>query len=484
MKYFLIIIPLIFIFSIGFCQKAPSEIDQQELKKIIHILTADSLEGRGTGTEGQKKAGKYINESFKRIGLSPFHQGSYFENFELKQSYWGEVYLETAKVKLINFENMVFQGRTVYHSEVEREIVFGGRGTEEELNQIDVVDRFVFIFAENLRAGSEISRILAKRKAFGVILANPKNEVQFESIKRTFKDFSLAKRFALQKEDNSDNRQTNWDTIKSVNSILIPNSQIKNVMGLSMAKLKKLIEQNKISEAPTVKVKAKFERVVNNIETTNIVGILEGKTDKTIVVTAHYDHLGKTDKKYFPGADDNASGVAALLELAEYFSSLKNLNYSMMFLAVSAEEAGLLGSSFHVNKDSFNPENILCTINIDMISRIDDRHEKADYLYCIGSDQSENLDKLIKEADQSFADCSFDYSMNNTKDPLGIFTRSDHYNFYKKGIPSLFFFSGLHQDYHKTTDTPEKINYKNLEYRVQLIAQVIEQLQKKGLTNE
>ncbi len=176
--------------------------------------------------------------------------------------------------------------------------------------------------------------------------------------------------------------------------------------------------------------------------------------------------MGKSGKEYFPGADDNASGTAALLEIAEEFSGRKDLEYNIVFLATSGEEAGLLGSLYHVSQPDFDPKSIVCNLNLDMISRNDDKHDNTKYLYCIGTDQSKEIDSIIKKADSLFAECSFDYSLNNSKDPLGLFTRSDNYSFYKRGITAIQFFSGLHPDYHKTTDTVDKIDFINLENRV------------------
>jgi len=479
----LLTIYLLCAISMGFGQTTQSKIDKKDLKQIVKILTADSLEGRGMGSEGQKAAERFIADSYEEMGLNKFSENNYLERFEVNQRYWGEVYIETPNSKLFNFEDIVLQGSDSHNKEIEKEVVFGGRGTDEELNKIEVADRFVLIFIDNLRAGVKLKSKLAKRNAFGVILANPENDAQFESIKLTLKDHYLQKRYSLPYESMTNKRPVEWDTIQYVNGILIPNSQIRNISGLSARQLKQLMQENKIEDAPIAKVKAKFEKVEKKLETANVIGTLKGKFDKTIVISAHYDHLGTIGDDFFPGADDNASGTAALLELAEKFSGVKNLRYNLMFLATSAEEAGLLGSKYHVNKKSFNPEDIICNINLDMIARSDDKHIGSRYLYCIGSDQSDRLDALIKRADSSYGKCEFDFSLNNSEDPMGIFTRSDQYSFYKKGIPSLFFFSGLHDDYHKTSDTANKIGYRNLEYRVKLISRMIELLQEEGFEN-
>ncbi len=481
MKRILLIAVLISFANKGFGQQTASDIDRNDLKRIVRILSSDSLKGRGISNGGHHKAGNFISQTFKKLGLITFNENSYLEEFELKQKYWGEVYIHSSITKLNNFENMVFQGSDVQNEEVEKEIVFGGMGTEEELNRIDVTDRFVLIFIDNLRAGIKFKTQLAKRNAFGVILANPENDKQFEQIKLTLKDHYLSKRYTLIDGKIGQEKRVKWDTIQYVNSILIPNNQVQKISGLSIKQLRRLIDQKRIEEAPISKVKAKFERIEMNIKTANVGGLLKGKSNKTVVITAHYDHLGEINNQIFPGADDNASGIAALLELAQKFSQAKDLFYNILFLATSAEEAGLLGSEYHVNKASFESDKILCNLNIDMISRKDNKHFNNKYLYCIGSDQSEYLHKMMIRADNAYDKCEFDFSLNNSKDPFGIFTRSDNYSFYKKGIPSIFFFTGLHTDYHKSTDTANKINFKRLEYRVKLISEVIELLESEGL---
>jgi hypothetical protein len=464
-------------------QANKSKIDRKDLKAFVKILSSDSLEGRGTGTEGQRKAAEFISHRFKALELNTYNQNSYLEKFKVSQTYWRQVYIRTPGSILSNFENMVFQGSAEQNEETEKEVVFGGKGTEGELNQIDVRGRLVLIFVENLRSSYDVNTRLGQRMASGVILANPENEKQFESIRSTFKDYSLQKRLSLFNTDTTRSTLAKWAPVTYINTITIPNSEIKGILGRPIKQLIKLQEDDKIKEVPIAKVKVKFERIQDEIETSNVVGVAKGRSNRSIIVSAHYDHLGKFGGEHFPGADDNASGTAALLEIAEEFSGSKDLEYSIVFLATSGEEAGLLGSLYHVNHSDFDPESIVCNLNLDMLARSDEKHDNGEYLYCIGTDQSTEIDNLIKKADGLFRKCSFDYSLNNSKDPGGLFTRSDNYTFYKKGIISVHFFSGLHLDYHKPTDTVDKIDFANLENRVRQISLVIELLQRDGLKN-
>ncbi|MCU0383025.1 MAG: M20/M25/M40 family metallo-hydrolase, partial [Cyclobacteriaceae bacterium] len=355
---------------------------------------------------------------------------------------------------------------------------FAGTGTEEDLEQIDVTDKIVFIFHDNMRATYAISKILQEKKAFCLLVANPKNEKQFIAIKQSMKEYVLQKRLFLPDSDTIRNFLfSKLGMEKKVNTILIPNEQIKNILGDSEKELFRLINEKRIDQAPIGKLKLRFEKVEREVETSNVLGFIKGKSDKTIALSAHYDHLGKASGVIFPGADDNASGVAALLELAEQFSQAENLKYNLLFIATTAEEAGLLGSQFHVNQSAFDPQKIVYNFNFDMIARTDDKHKFGNYLYCIGTTQSKEIDKQIRRTDELYDQIKIDFSLNESEFSNGLFSRSDNYNFYRKGIPSIQFFSGLHPDYHKPTDTIEKINFDNLSDRVRFIALLIEQLQ-------
>lgn len=265
-------------------QTDKSKIDKKDLKTFVKLLTSDSLEGRGTGTEGQKKAERFISERFKELGLNTYDQNGYLEKFKLNQTYWGQVYIKTQNRTLENFENMVFQGGNVQNEEVEKEVVFGGRGTSKELNQIEVKDRLVLVFVKNLRGYYDINTRLGRMKASGIILANPDNEKQFESIKNTLKDYALQKRLWLPDTDTIRDAFAKWDTIRTINTITIPNSEVRNISGLSLRDLTKLAHENKIKDAPISKIKVKFERIQNEIETSNVVGVIKGTSNKSIVI--------------------------------------------------------------------------------------------------------------------------------------------------------------------------------------------------------
>ncbi|MBQ0117664.1 MAG: M28 family peptidase [Flavobacterium sp.] len=209
----------------------------------------------------------------------------------------------------------------------------------------------------------------------------------------------------------------------------------------------------------------------------NIWAFIEGTDlkDEIVVISAHYDHVGTKNEEIYNGADDNGSGTAALLSIAQTFQNAKKMGLgprrSILFLHVTAEEYGLHGSRYYAENPLYPLRNTVADVNIDMIGRIDDAHikESKPYVYVVGSDRlSTELHKINEEMNTKFIKMNLDYKYNDKNDPEQIYYRSDHYNFAKKNIPSIFYFNGTHADYHLPGDTVDKINFKYLSTRAQL----------------
>lgn len=211
----------------------------------------------------------------------------------------------------------------------------------------------------------------------------------------------------------------------------------------------------------------------------NVLAYIKGseKPDELIIISAHLDHIGiSRNGEINNGADDDGSGTVAILEIAEAFKAAEKdgngPKRSILFLHVTGEEIGLFGSRYYTDVDPVFPlKNTVANLNIDMIGRIDPKHEgKDNYLYLIGSDKlSKELHKVSEAVNKEYFNMDFDYTFNDDKDPNRFYYRSDHYNFAKNNIPVIFYFNGTHADYHRSTDTPEKINYEFLETRARLI---------------
>ena len=228
------------------------------------------------------------------------------------------------------------------------------------------------------------------------------------------------------------------------------------------------------------------------VDSENVIAIIEGteKPDEYLILTAHLDHVGygrtgsRLRKSYIGevkdrihnGADDDGSGTVAMLEIAQAFKQAskkgKGPKRSIIFLHVTGEEKGLLGSAYYSDNPIYPLSNTVANLNLDMIGRIDPtrKGDKREYIYIIGSDHdSQDLHEISEQTNLQTVNLDLDYRYNAKDDPQRFYYRSDHYNFAKKGIPIIFYFSGTHEDYHLPSDTPDKINYDLLELRSKLI---------------
>nr|BFF38098.1 M28 family metallopeptidase [Tenacibaculum mesophilum] len=209
----------------------------------------------------------------------------------------------------------------------------------------------------------------------------------------------------------------------------------------------------------------------------NVVAFIKGteKPDEIVVISAHLDHEGVKNGEIYNGADDDGSGTVAILEIAEAFKQAadagKGPKRSILFLHVTGEEKGLLGSKYYTENPIFPLANTVTNLNIDMIGRVDDRHKgNPNYVYLIGSDKlSTELHNISEAMNKKYTNIDLDYKYNDDNDPNRFYYRSDHYNFAKHNIPIIFYFNGTHADYHRPTDTPDKINYEMLENRTRLV---------------
>jgi Zn-dependent M28 family amino/carboxypeptidase len=264
---------------------------------------------------------------------------------------------------------------------------------------------------------------------------------------------------------------------------IIPASLGAEILNTSDKKLEEALNQ---SEAGSYKnlLKLQSQEIIfyvqqdmQKISTENVLGFIEGsdKKDEYVIITAHYDHIGINDGEVYNGADDDGSGTVAVMEIAQAFAQAKKEGHgprrSILFMAVTGEEKGLLGSSYYVNNPVLPLEKTITNLNIDMIGRIDEAHESnPEYVYLIGSDKlSKGLHNVSERANSTYTKLELDYKYNDENDPNRYYYRSDHYNFAKNNIPVIFYFNGTHADYHKASDTIDKIEFELLEKRSRLV---------------
>jgi len=228
-------------------------------------------------------------------------------------------------------------------------------------------------------------------------------------------------------------------------------------------------------------VALEYFKNTRTVHASNVLGLLEGtdKKDEYVVITSHYDHVGKrNDTTIYYGADDDGSGTVGILELAEAFAKAKSAGKgprrSILFMTVSGEEKGLWGSEYYANHPVFPLEKTVVDLNIDMIGRIGEEYLKdkdsVNYVYVIGDDKlSTDLTPITEAVNSKYSKMKLDRKYNDPNDKNRFYYRSDHYNFAEKGVPVIFYFNGVHADYHKPTDTPDKINYKLMAKRGQFV---------------
>ncbi len=235
--------------------------------------------------------------------------------------------------------------------------------------------------------------------------------------------------------------------------------------------------QKKSSEAPPPPQKpkkgaaktppARPEDLFETVEAWNVLALRRGSVHPTqyVILSAHYDHIGTNSRgEAFNGADDNGSGTAVLLEAARLLSLLPPPKRSIVFFHTAAEEKGLLGA-FRFVRDSLLPlDSIVAVVNTDMLGRTDTLHPPgANFLYSVGADRATPHLRALEEAVNALC-CGWeiDRRYDDPKDPLKLFYRSDHYAFAKHGVPAVFYFGGLHEDYHGTGDDVEKLEPERL----------------------
>lgn len=218
-----------------------------------------------------------------------------------------------------------------------------------------------------------------------------------------------------------------------------------------------------------------YSRLVGDAN--NVIAFIPGtdKADEVIVLSAHLDHLGIHGDKIYNGADDDGSGTVAIMNIARAFKNAAKKGFkprrTIVFLHVTGEEKGLYGSHYYAENPMFPLSQTITNLNIDMIGRIDKAHlADEDYLYLIGSEMlSKELKEISEEVNNTYFNINFDYKFDDPDDPNRYYYRSDHYNFAKNNIPVIFYFNGTHDDYHKDSDTPDKIHYPMLTKRTKLI---------------
>jgi len=507
-------------------QQTASELDQ--LYPYTETITVDMLEGhlyeladdkymgRETGTEGERMAAAYLISQYEAMGLPPVNdEMGYLQPFTLNvnviNSRHFHVYPSTlgeeeshdmsraTHITKIEPQSVEGAGFSMVYGEAENasgDVVFAGFGVQDSeqgfahLDGEDLEGKWVMIFNDipyevdgeplvktsytsNIRYGN----ILSQRGAAGILLISDQEIAAFESeVEESAELLDKPRNLRLAYRD-TENLTGFPQVIVSVRSDVA-----EQILGRPVAELREEILADMAGFTPSATGQSMMymiDREDVEVTSNNVMAFLEGSDpelkDEVVVITSHYDHIGislpdSTGDRINNGADDDGSGTVAVLSAASAFAKAAEEGVrprrSILFMHVSGEEKGLLGSRYYSDHPVLPVENHVANINADMIGRSDQAHLSqgvTDYFYLIGGPIiSSGLDSLVTVANEKTANLLIDYAYNDLDDPNQFYRRSDHWNFGRLGIPFSFFFTGVHEDYHQPSDEADKINYPKL----------------------
>lgn len=480
-----------------FAEKYGNLLTSPSAEKHLAILASDEFEGRETGTRGAEMAANYIAGEFKKLNLKAPVNNSYFQEVGLIETEFKVDQFQLNGKSFENFKHFYISNAASNRKINAKDIVFAGYGistnTYNDLKGIDITGKVVLVISRGEPFKNGISLISKTSKPSEWSQQAGK---RFENLRSKNPALILAIDPELTQEVlvSRGHRHTAVMSLKNHNSITSVPADIVDLTietandffkAFGTQTLQGLIQAINKSGMPAsrnfnVDLNVSYVNEVKEVKGVNVMGLLEGSDlkDEVLVISAHYDHVGLNPDgpdKVFNGADDDGSGTTAVLELARAFAQAKHEGdgprRSILFLAVVAEEKGLLGSEWYSRYPVLPLKNTVANLNIDMIGRVDPAHkDNPEYCYLIGSDKlSTQLHAISEKANATFTKLNIDYKFNDPADPDRIYYRSDHYNFAKHGIPVIFYFNGVHEDYHKESDEISKINFPLLVKRAKLV---------------
>lgn len=460
--------------QIDFANKYAQTITAAGLKEKLSVIAGAEMEGRETATPGQRRAAAYIENYFQKLGLLPGTAAGYQMQYPVYQDTLIEARLQVnGKTHLLDSTFSLDITSAANGSYTVNEVVFASYGVADSVRndykEFDIKGKWILIFEGAPDSETPADRRgpygnAAKVKQAKALGAKGVFIMAADSIKKT--SFNLKGRMYLERQP-----------VQTVPVITVSSDLAHQILGLNPAQL---LENIKISPLGSYKTNVQFSinKRTLSLQSSNVIALLPGtdKKDEFVLVTSHYDHLGKRGKDIYYGADDDGSGTTSVLQIAEAFAKAKNEGHSprrtIVFMTVSGEEKGLLGSEFYSLHPAFSLDKTSADLNIDMVGRIDPTYkgDSLNYIYIIGDDKiSSNLRPVTDSVNKKYLNLQLDRRFNDLNDPNRYYFRSDHYNFAKNGVPVIFYFNGTHADYHQPTDTVDKINFAEMAKRVKLV---------------
>lgn len=452
-------------------------ITEADLKKHLYVVASAEMEGRETATEGQRKAAAYIENQFKSLGLQPGFNGGFQQPFPVFRDSAVAARMTVNDVALESGND--FQASALYATESKlyfSEVVFAGYGVlDAAYNSYGKarVEGKAIVVMEGGPAGltGGTGRFSPTGTAAKVNHARTKGAAALFIVSSNFSPALFGNRMYVNLYRDTQSPPTYMITEKTAELMI----------GSAWSAMKESLKAGPQEPTPfRTELAVSLDKKIQTLSGSNVLGFIEGtdKKEEVLVVTAHYDHLGKRDDVIYYGANDDGSGTVTVLELAEAFAKAKaegkGPRRSIIFMTVSGEEKGLWGSAYYTAHPTVNSESITANLNVDMVGRVDiDRKamDSLNYVYVVGDDKISSESKvLVQQVNSKYIKLGLDYKFNDPKDPQRIYYRSDHYNFAKIGVPIIFFTDGVTKpDYHRPTDTVDKINYPLLAKRARLV---------------
>lgn len=497
-----------------------NSIDTSFLMQHLEVIAHDSLEGRGTGTAGLDKTADYIAHFYSSLELTPKGDDSgWFQYFNLNATITDSLVYSTYRIEgadtlLVNHTVEAYDSFSDYYRTfggsipVSEEIVFVGFGINDESRNVqhlesdEISGKWVMMFEDmpyivegdtlinpQISANDRLRYLLRDHNVSGILMITDKSETEFNEL-ASLHGRMLGNPENLSLEYRDDLRAGSGFPIGFMN---VSPRLAAEILGLNgPAEIEQKREQtiqNITSFRPqSTGYLLDYKPYMHSgtIETQNILAYLEGADpelkDEVLVLMAHYDHVGigqpdSSGDMIYNGADDNGSGTVALMAIANALSNARSQGFkpkrSILFLHVSAEEVGLLGSRYYSDHPVIPIEKTVANFNADMIGRSDPQNIESgdtDYVYLIGGEIiSSGLDSLVTAANQQSVNMRLDRRYNDLSDPNQFYRRSDHWNFGRLSVPFVFFFTGVHEDYHQPSDTFDKIEFDKYRRVVQLI---------------
>lgn len=457
-------------------ERALATIEPAEIRSDLFFIASDELAGRDTPSAGLRIAARYLRARLERFGFEPGAKDGYFHTFPLTQSRLDfdacsarATAGERSAAFLLGSDYFLASENDVFASTVSAPAVWCGAGTDAEFERAAPQGKWA-VCADEGEQGFKLYRRARSAGAAGIVLVEPADVARayatrygrMEALRRGDVEFPTPR-----KEGETPRTSSRGDRVPRVWLTRTAFARALELAGRTEAGLAAGADLGfAFTETRTLDAEA-------TIEVENVCGLWPGSdpalADQVILVTAHYDHLGTRNGVVSNGADDNGSGTCGLLALAEALHEYGPMRRSILIMWVAGEEKGLWGSKAWTSAPWLpGGRRALCDLNIDMIGR-----NAPDQLLITPTRERDEYNALVKLAEQ-LAPLEGFPKLGSAD---AYYTRSDHYNFAKHGIPAAFLFSGEHVDYHQPTDDPEKIDYDKVHRVVRLVFRVLASLQ-------